>query len=420
MSEARREAEGEAGGEAGGERPLDGVRILALEQQQSLPYATQLLSRLGADVVKVEHPDRGETGRETLPALTDPDGRRVGVTFLRNNLGKRSVTIDLKRPEGRDLVLRLAPRFDVVAENFKAGTVERLGLAHADVAAVHPAVVYLSVSGFGSASAGAPASYAGWPAYAPIAEAMGSLYDFKRRPEDEPVPSPIGAIGDTGTALFAAVGLLAALRHRDRTGRGQHVDIAMYDAMVAMADAGLSYWSMGLPNALTAPSINHGFRTADGFVIVMCSRVAHFRNLAAAVGHPEWVADPRLADPPGWVAHLDDVLRPAIEAWAAGRTRHEVAAALAAVGVACGPVHSPADVVADPHVRARNMVVEMDRPDGVDQPIVTPGNPVKLSLVAERPESRVPWLGEHTDAVLAEELGLSADELRGLHDAGVI
>jgi formyl-CoA transferase len=397
---------------------LDGVRILALEQQQSLPYATQMLGRLGADVVKVEHPDRGETGRETLPALTDPDGRRVGVTFLRNNLGKRSVTIDLKRPEGRDLVLRLAPRFDVVAENFKAGTVERLGLGYADVAAVHPSVVYLSVSGFGAT----PSPYAGWPAYAPIAEAMGSLYDFKRRPEDEPVPSPIGAIGDTGTALFAAVGLLAALRHRDRTGRGQHVDIAMYDAMVAMADAGLSYWSMGLANALTAPSINHGFRTADGFVIVMCSRVAHFRQLAAAVGHPEWVDDPRLADPPGWVAHLDAVIRPGIEAWAASRTRHEVAAALAAVGVACGPVHSPADVIADPHVRARHMVVEMARPDGVAQPVITPGNPVKLSLVEERDgaEGRVPWLGEHTDAVLAEELGLSPAELRELHAAGVI
>jgi crotonobetainyl-CoA:carnitine CoA-transferase CaiB-like acyl-CoA transferase len=411
-------ARSEAGGAA---RPLDGVRILALEQQQSLPYATQLLARLGADVVKVEHPDRGETGRETLPALTDPDGRRVGVTFLRNNLGKRSVTVDLKRPEGRDLVLRLAPRFDVVAENFKAGTVERLGLAYADVVAVHPDVVYVSVSGFGAGSTGdGPSAYSGWPAYAPIAEAMASLYDFKRRPDEEPVPSPLGAIGDTGTALFAALGVLAALRHRDVTGRGQHVDIAMYDAMVAMADAGLSYWSMGLPNALQAPAINHGFRASDGFVVVMCSRVAHFRNLAAAVGHPEWVDDPRLADPPGWVAHLDDVLRPGIEAWAAGRTRHEVAAALAAVGVACGPVHSPADVVADPHVRARNMVVAMPRPDGVEQPVLTPGNPVKLSLVREAPETRVPWLGEHTDAVLHEELDLTASELAALRAAGVI
>jgi crotonobetainyl-CoA:carnitine CoA-transferase CaiB-like acyl-CoA transferase len=314
-------------------------------------------------------------------------------------------------------VLRLAPRFDVVAENFKAGTVERLGLAYPDVAAVHPAVVYVSVSGFGSTT---PTPYAGWPAYAPVAEAMASLYDFKRRPEDAPVPSPIGAIGDTGTALFAALGVLAALRHRDRSGRGQHVDIAMYDAMVAMADAGLSYWSMGLPNALQAPAINHAFRTGDGWVVVMCSRVAHFRALAAAVGHAEWTDDPRLPDPPAWVVHLEDVLRPGIEGWAATRTRHEVAAALAAAGVACGPVHSPADVVADPHVRARNMVVEMARPDGVAQPVLTPGNPVKLSLVEERPESRVPWLGEHTDAVLADELGLSAAELTDLRTAGVI
>jgi crotonobetainyl-CoA:carnitine CoA-transferase CaiB-like acyl-CoA transferase len=194
----------------------------------------------------------------------------------------------------------------------------------------------------------------------------------------------------------------------------------MYDAMVAMADAGLSYWSMGLPNALQAPAINHAFRASDGFVVVMCSRVAHFRQLAAAVGHPEWADDPRLPDPPAWVEHLDDVIRPGIEEWAAGRTRHEVAAALAAVGVACGPVHGPADVVADEHVRSRHMVVEMARPDGVDQPVITPGNPVKLSLVEEVSEDRVPWLGEHTDAVLAEELGLTADELVDLRASGVI
>jgi len=140
-------------------KPLDGVRILSLEQMQALPFATQLLSRLGAEVVKVEAPGTGDLGRTSMPAMTDPEGRAVGATFMRNNLNKRSVVIDLKHPRGHDLVLRLAPRFDVVAENFRAGAAERLGLAYADVAAVHPAVVYLAISGFGRAvPAGSPDS----------------------------------------------------------------------------------------------------------------------------------------------------------------------------------------------------------------------------------------------------------------------
>ncbi len=131
-------------------KPLDGVRVLALEQMQALPFATQLLARLGADVVKVENPTGGDLGRGSQPAMTDPDGRSVGATFLRNNLGKRSICVDLKAPAGRDLVLRLAPRFDVIAENSKAGAMARLGLGYEDIAAVHPAAVYLSVSGFGN------------------------------------------------------------------------------------------------------------------------------------------------------------------------------------------------------------------------------------------------------------------------------
>src|SRR3954452_19557858 len=164
-------------------RPLDGVRVLALEQMQALPYATQLLARLGADVVKVESPTGGDLGRGSQPAMTDPDGRSVGATFLRNNLNKRSICIDLKAPEGRDLVLRLAPRFDVVAENSKAGAMARLGLAYADIAAVHPGVVYLSVSGFGNTI---PSPYDSWPAFAPIAEAMSGLYEYKRVADNPP------------------------------------------------------------------------------------------------------------------------------------------------------------------------------------------------------------------------------------------
>jgi crotonobetainyl-CoA:carnitine CoA-transferase CaiB-like acyl-CoA transferase len=402
---------------AGSGKPLDGVRILALEQMQALPYATQLLARLGAEVVKVEHPKGGDLGRGSTPAMTDPQGRSVGATFLRNNLNKRSICIDLKSPRGRDLVLQLAPRFDVVAENSKAGAMARLGLGYEDIAAVHPGVVYLSVSGFGNTI---PSPYDSWPAFAPIVEAMSGIYDFKQQGDEPPLVAPVGALGDIGSALYAVIGVLAALRHRDATGRGQHVDIAMLDAMVAMTDIVTNFWSLGLRRGQLAPLIMHGFRASDGWFIVQVGREPQFAALAEVIGQPGWLEDPRFADRQGWVDHMDGVLRPAIEAWAAGMTRLEACGALSAVGIAAGPCFTDDEVVHDPHVAARHMLVEMPRTDGVDQPVLVPGNPVKLTDVAEGPETRVPWLGEHTDEVLATELHLAEEDLHALREGGVI
>lgn len=397
-------------------RPLDGVRVLALEQMQALPWATQLLGRLGAEVVKVESPAGGDQGRGSQPAMTDPDGRPVGATFLRTNLGKRSICVDLKTERGRQLVLDLAPRFDVVAENSRAGALARLGLAYGDVAAVHPAVVYLSVSGFGHSDS----PYGDLPAFAPIVEAMSGVYDFKRSGDEAPVVAPVGALGDIGTALFGVIGVLAGLRQRDRTGRGTHVDVAMLDAMVAMTDIVTNLWSMGLRGGDVGSLIMHGFRAADGWFIVQVGREHQFAKLVEAIGHPEWADDERFATRQGWLDHLDDVLRPAIEGWAAGQTAMEASRALGAVGVAAGPCLTDEQVVADPHVAARHMLVEVPRTDGVDQPVLVPGNPVKMSGVAQGPETRVPWLGEHTDDVLSVELGLDAAALASLRADGVI
>jgi crotonobetainyl-CoA:carnitine CoA-transferase CaiB-like acyl-CoA transferase len=399
-------------------RPLDGVRVLALEQMQALPYATQLLARLGADVVKVEHPSTGDLGRGSLPAITDPDGRRVGATFVRNNLGKRSICIDLKSPEGRDLVLRLAPRFDVVCENFKGGALARLGLGYDDVAAVHPGVVYLSVSGFGNL---VDSPYGAWPAYAAVAEAMSGLYEWKREPGRPPMVSPVGALGDIGTSLFGVIGILAALRHRDTTGVGQYVDVAMFDSMVAFADVVVNWWSMGQrpEPGQGVPMILDGFPAADGWFIVQVGREHEFERLANLVGRPEWLRDERLATRAGWREHIE-VIREGVGEWAADKSNVEACHALSAAGVAAGPVFSAPQVIDDPHLAARNMIVEMDRDDGVADPVVIPGNPVKMSRVAEGPESRPPWLGEHTDSVLAAELGLDGPELERLRSAGVI
>ncbi len=399
-------------------RPLEGVRVLALEQMQALPYATQLLARLGADVVKIESTKGGDLGRGSQPSITDPEGRTVGATFLRNNLGKRSICVDLKAPEGRQLVLDLAPKFDIVAENFKGGSLARMGLGYHDIATVHPSVVYVSVSGFGNT---VETPYDGWPAYAAVAEAMSGIYDYKREPGRPPVVSPVGALGDIGTALFATIGLLAALRQRDRTGEGQYVDVAMFDAMVAMTDLVTNFWSLGLrpePGQGLAMILD-GFEASNGWFIIQVGREHEFERLANLVGRPEWLSDERLSTRAGWREHMDDVLRPGVNIWAADKTNIEACRALADAGVAAGPCLTAPQVIEDPHVAARNMLVEIPRPEGGD-PVLTPGNPIKLSKMADGPEERMPWLGEHTDTVLADELDLDAAAVADLRARGII
>jgi len=397
-------------------KPLDGVRVLAAEQMQALPYCTQLLARLGAEIVKVE-PTSGESGRGSQPSMLDPDGRVVGATFLRNNLSKRSITLDLKSDSGRQLFLDLVPRFDVVAENFKAGTMDRFGLGYDAVSARHPGVIYVSVSGFGAS--GSP--YSSWPAYASIVEAMSGIYEYLNTPGQPPRANPVGALGDISAALFTTIGIMAALRHRDATGEGQHVDIAMFDAAVAMTDIVMNLASLGQP-AQPYPKhfILDSFKAADGWFVIQLVREHHFGPLADVVGRPEWKDDPRFATRAGWGEHLDDVIRPGIEAWSANRTMVEASKELTAAGVAAGPCFHSADLMTDEHLERRHMVVEMERVDGGEQPVLIPGNPVKLSKMAEGPETRVPWVGEHTRDVLAAELGLTDADLDALVENGVI
>jgi formyl-CoA transferase len=325
--------------------------------------------------------------------------------------------VDLKSPEGRDLILRLAPRFDIVAENFKAGAIARLGLAYEDLAAVHPACIYVSVSGFGNRG---DSPYRDWPAFASIAEAMSGIYDFMAKDGRPPTANPVGALGDISAALFATIGVLAALRHRDRTGEGQYVDVAMLDSLLAMTDIVTNFWSLGLRGGDVGPLILTTFRADDGWFVLQVVREHQFEALMELIGKPEWNRDERFATRQGWVDHLESDLRPAIESWAAGRTKMEACAALSAAGLAAGPCFSDEEVVHDPHVAARDMLVEMPRVDGVQQPVLIPGNPVKMSKVAVGPERRVPWLGEDTDAVLGAELGLDDDELARLRADGVI
>lgn len=400
------------------QRPLTGVRILAIEQMQAMPFATQLLAHLGAEVVKVEHPVHGEAGRASSPRIRDSDGLEVGATYLRNNLGKQSIGIDLKSPRGVELIKELVCHYDVVAENFKPGTMERLGLGYADLSAVNPAIVYASASGFGNLG---ESPYAHWPAYAVVAEAMGGLYEFRREPGRLPNIGMAGALGDIGTGLFAAIGLLAALRHRDVTGEGQHVDVSMFDAMVPLMDMVPFNPSIGIQdNSLKAwPGICDSFAASDGLFVMQVGREHQFERLAHTIGHPEWLEDERFQTREGWRDHVEDTIRPAIEAWAANRTKLEAASALAADGIVAGPCFGADDLLRDPHVRSHNMVLAIDRPDGGESLHVA-GNPIKLSKSREEPPERWPTLGQHTDAVLRADLGLSDAKLAVLRDAGVI
>jgi formyl-CoA transferase len=400
-------------------RPLAGVSVLAAEQMQALPYATQLLAHLGADVVKVEPPGRGETGRASNPFLIDADGRKVGATYLRNNLSKRSVAIDLKHDAGRALFLRLVPHFDVVAENFRAGSMQALGLGYAALAELHPRLVYVSLSGFGNLEA---SPYARWPAFAPIAEAMGGLYEPTKKPGQPPPVVVAGALGDISTALFGVIGTLAALRHRDATGLGQYVDVAMYDSMIAMADMVPFLWSMGAPASMAGPgstALVGAFAAKDGHFVVAVFREPMFEKLCHLLGHPEWLADPRFADRTGWARHTDDVIRPALEAWASDKTKLEAAAALCEAGIVAGPSNRAEDIVADPHVRLRDMLIEVPRPDA-ERPYLVVGNPVKMSRLGEGPVGPAPRLGEHTDEVLRSVLSLPDEEIAALRAQGAI
>jgi crotonobetainyl-CoA:carnitine CoA-transferase CaiB-like acyl-CoA transferase len=403
-------------------RPLDGVRILALEQMQALPNATQLLGRLGAEIIKVESPAGGDSGRGAQPAaVVNPGDVAVGATFLRNNTGKKSIVIDLKSDGGRALVLELARTVDVVCENLGPGRAQRLGLGYDAVSAANPKIVYLSISGFG---AGGDSPYTTWPAYAAVAEAMSGIYEHARQAGRAPVVNPVGGLGDTGTGLFGVIGILAALRHRDRTGRGQFVDVSMFDAMLAVCDIVTNFWSMGVrrdPDAdLRNPVILDSFKAPDGWFMLQVSRRHQFERFADLLGHSEWKADERLATAWGWADHTSDIIRPAVEEWAATRTKAEAARLLAEAGIAAAPCNSADDVVRDPHALSHRMVVEIPRTDGVEQPVLAAGNPVKMSLLADRPEGHLPRLGEHTSAVLHELLGLDDAAIESLRQDGVI
>lgn len=404
-------------------RPLDGMRVLALEQYVALPFMTNFLTRLGAEVVKIEPPGTGEQARAGLPGAPDAEGRAMGASFWRYNLGKKSVAVDVKLPEGQALVRRLVQKFDFFCENLGPGRMQRYGLDYAALSKDHPRLIYLSLTGFGAPGT---SPFAHRPAMAGVPEAMSGAYEFARKAGQPPLVPPFGPIGDTGTGAIATIGALAAILHRERTGRGQFVDIAMYDAMLTLADLPPNFWSLGMRKPIhadediRAPGVIDAFRAKDGYFTAYMIRRYQFERMTEIIGRPDLAADDRLRDAYQWAERTGDLIRPAIEGWAAKLTKHEAADRLMEGGVPAAPCNNQLDVINDPHVKARRMLVEMPRGDGGPEPVLVPGNPLKLSAMAEGPEQPNPLLGEHTDAILAAELGLDGAELARLRDAKVI
>ncbi len=378
------------------EGPLNGTLVVDLTRVLAGPYCTMVLSDLGARVVKVEVPGQGDDARQIGPWL---DGR--SAYFMSLNRGKDSIALDLKSPAGRGVFERLLEEADVLIENYRPGTMERLGYSWERLRGAYPRLVYAAVSGFGRTG-----PYAPRPAYDMVVQAMGGIVSLTGHPESP--PTRVGtSVGDIAAGLFAGIGICAALAERERTGAGRMVDIGMLDCQVAILENAIArYVATGeVPGPLGArhPTITpfDSFATGDGHIVIAAGNDGLFRRLCAALGRPDLPEDGRFATNPQRTAHAA-ALKTELEATLGGHgTRHWLPI-LEAAGVPCGPINDVAQVVADPHVRARNMIVEVDGADGFR----VAGNPIKFSGVPDpRRRGPVPELDSGRDGLL-RELGL--------------
>ncbi len=379
----------------GASGPLAGIFVLDLTRVLAGPYCTMVLADLGARVVKVEAPERGDDARQIGPFVGG-----VSAYFVSLNRGKESIALDLRAGPDRSCFERLLARADVLVENFRPGVMERLGFGFPDLSTRFPRLVVASTSGFGQTG-----PYARRPAYDVVVQAMGGIMSLTGHPGGP--PTRVGAsTGDITAGLFTAIGVLAALVERARSGRGRHVDVAMLDCQVATLENAIARFAATgeVPGPIGSrhPSITpfQAFRTRDGYVVVAAGNDPLFAKLAAAVGRPDLASDPRFRtndDRTGKVAALVAELEPAF----ATRPSAEWLAAFEAAGIPCGPLNDVAAVLADPQVRARNMIVSSQDPDVGRFSLA--GNPVKLSGV-EDPATRppAPRLDEHRAALLAE------------------
>jgi len=400
-------------------KALDGIRVIDFTHDQAGPACTQMLAWLGADVIKIERPPRGDRARKLWYSdRADIDS----YFFLLLNSNKRSVVLNLKTEEGKEIARRLVREADVVAENLGPGAMERLGLGYEAVKALNPRAIYASVKGFGSFGA-----YSGFKCFEMIAQATSGAMSVTGYPDRPPVV--IGAnVGDAGTGMHLTIAVLAALVQRQATGRGQLVEVAMQEAVLNITRVKFT------PTLTTgAPLERMGNRSASGAYadLVRCAGAGPndyvylmlppdsaepFEALVEVIGRDDLRADQRFSTPPARARHTDE-LTAAIEGWTMKHDKHAVMRALAGRGIPCGAVLDTAEVLGDPHLRERGMVFDLEHPTRGRFAMI--GNPVRLSDSATEP-SPAPLYGQHTEEVLTTLAGYTAEDVRRLHDEGVV
>ncbi len=400
---------------------LDGIRVFDMSRVLAGPSCTQLLGDLGADIIKVERPGEGDDTRKWGPPfLKDAAGRDTAESsyYLSANRAKRSLTLDFTKPEGRDLALRLIAACDVLVENYKVGTLARYGLDYDTVHRDFPRLVYCSLTGFGQTGLYAPR-----PGYDFLAQAMGGIMSLQGEPDGEPMKGAV-AFADLMAGMYSAVAILAALHHRDRSGEGQHIDMALLDTQVAwLGNQAQAYLTSGkipprLGNAHASVVPYQVFASADGHIVLACGNDGQFKKFCACAGAPELAADPRFATNSARVVNRGIVV-PEVARLVAQRLSAEWIAMLEREGVPCSPINRLDQVFDDPQVKARDMVVRMSHPEA-PAPIALLANPIKYSATPVEYELPPPTLGQHTDAILREMLGLNDDEIAALRKSGVI
>jgi len=401
--------------------PLDGIRVFDMTRILAGPTATQILGDLGADVIKVERPGAGDDTRKWGPPyLKDGDGNDTSESayYLAANRNKRSISIALETSEGQALARRLIAKCDVLFENFKVGNLARYGLAYDQLKDAMPRLIYCSLTGFGQTGPYAPRA-----GYDLLAQAMGGIMSITGEKDGEPVKVGI-AIADIMTGMYANTAILAALHHRERSGRGQHIDMALLDSQVAwLVNAGMSYLvagevpiAWGTAHATIVPY--QAFPTADGFFILAVGNDSQFRKFCNFAGAPELADDPRFRTNPDRVGNRDTLVALIREITAKQPTAHWLDG-LEPLGVPAGPVNTIDRVFADPQVRHRGMQIEMAHPLAA-APVPMIASPMKLSETPVDYRRPPPTAGQHTDEVLRELLGLDKDEIAGLHARGVV
>jgi formyl-CoA transferase len=399
---------------------LEGIRVLDLSRILAGPWAAQMLADLGAEVIKVERPGAGDdTRRWGPPFLKDEAGRDTAEAayYLAANRGKKSLTLDLKKPRGQEIARALALKCDVVIENFKVGDLARSGLDYASLSRDHPGLVYCSITGFGQ-----DGPYAARPGYDFMIQGTGGLMSVTGAPGGEPQKAGV-ALADLFTGLMASNAILGALYRRERDGLGQYIDLGLLDVQVAMlANLGLSYLTSGeVPerqgNAHQAIVPYQVFATADGHVIVAVGNDGQYRQFCGALGLAALADDARFATNPARVRHRD-VLVPLLAEMMRARTSAAWLAALDAAGVPCGPINALDKVFADPQVRHRGMVVETAHP--LAGRVRTIGNPIRYSRTPVQYRGSPPLLGAHNGEVLGAVLGLAEADIAALRAEGVV